>query len=1372
MSNFRALQRLGGAPAGITPLTEEEKEKTRIKPVLKPRPVLPEKPSRTAEPRKPRTKNPLEAPSKAIKAVQNEVRWGAKAAGNALGNVIRGAAGKAPVTVEQAEKAQKIRNRQKPKTAGQADLKNLDRVGEATANVKRAIGGAPVRAAEGIVGTAVMGGDLVNLGVDRLRGRETDPSLNPFHLKYIEPELNTGIAVPESSAGRLAQGILSFVGTAASIGTRFPSATTKVGAFVRGEVGGVGADILLTRKGDGNLSTLIQDALPEEWRDSVLLFLAVDEDDSAVSSRLKAALEGVGLGAVFGALGALKKARNKKLGPEDLNGVEGAPTREQELEIRSNLYQQYLDEAAAAYGDAAIREANRFDEINLRLLDELEAKQLEIDFGSIPGSGQFEIDPGGPRQQQLTLEDVLPQQQSIDQSVDLGGQRPQEPTQAPSSVDYEPAAPQAVKSVESLGAKPEEVQAAIQSRVDLGYTPQDFSLLPQERAASFIPAPLDVAIKADYPTQSFTDAQVKSWRWDDKLETDFREFENNPKVQEILLESPTLKDREVVADSYKYINDILEATGETDLFKVPDIAKSFEAQGLLQTVKRGDKETTIFTEGASILVARTYFRDIGKHAWTLAQEMADLAEKGNPFGNLPDKMLDDLIAMMNIGKRTQQLGGRLTRSWGLSLDSQTGTYRLSAEKDGQSGFDEAIAKIKDIQDNIAAGRDDVVRDDLNILGAMLRASGGEPSKIMNFWKLARTIGFKDMGTAMIQSIFSGTRTQLTSIIGNTYTVLERPASAMITSALRRDPHASRMALAGLRATAQAIPEALEMSWKALRSGPEGYIHTKAGKYIQMEAQTVDSLAELSARAKTRSEQAAASFLTLQHRMINLPIFAYGPRLLSSGDEAFQHLALRQWAAMESMYKASSEATNTKEAYTKYLDEFYKKKVAPDGRIIDEDLQEWIAEATFQGETQEWVKSASEFLNQLPILKWFVPVIDTPAEIFRYVGKHTPGINVTFTKDYAEITQRALDGDKAAIAKKAVYDGRVGLGMTIAGSAGLLAMSGSLNGYGPAPGTDQWRIWQNLGRRPMTIRIGDKWYDYSSVEPMATIFGTVGDSFMLLNMGFADAAHSLMGQIGFTVASSVLDKTFLTGLRDLTEVMDLRATDDQRTSTLLGLVNNTLPLSSMRRALFNTFNPVRKEYQNQTERLWAQSSVGLIDRGAVFIDPLTGENNLSYGGGFYNANSPIRVAPENMDPLKWQLEKDGFDYRTNKQGPNQVELSVDDRQKVHQIMFEIGIRQVLEEAVTDPNYRQLADSWDRRPYDPDQPGTAPPHIAYLDRQWNLVRRRAIDILMDRDPEFLERMKEGAETRRMYQEAAFEDAGAPEPTLMNKLLQGPK
>jgi hypothetical protein len=1444
MSNINTLLRLGGAPAPIDRMSEEEKASLRQKPELKPRPKLPEKSSqgfKGFQPRPARTQNPLEGAGRVVRKINNEYQWATKTAGNALGNVIRGAAGKAPVTVEQAEQAE----RQRRATGKQTIPDKINTITRPVSDLKKAIGGGVVRSAEGVIGGGAFLGDLIQMKTDKVLRRPTDPSRNPFHPKYVEPRLDTGIAVPNTAGGRLGQGLISLIGTGAWVTARLPQATTKVGALVRGEVGGVVADLLMTRKGDSNLTALVRDVMPEEWQDSVLFFLASDKDDTAVSARLKNALEGAGLGFLMGGLAGLRVAKNTPLTREAVSKLpggeeiakkipEGKVTPEEELSLRTEIYNRYIDQDANVNLDNAAKEAGRFDEINLRLLDdaELEAPGSPLDIeaadaATAPRDTDADLDAGQPQtlrrpqeEPSAAAEGVPPARateegapaapvapaaaraadeatgpQALETAPFRGGT--EEVTARPTEAPRAPEAPETVRpepgeavpstteptwpsvrgaaqgTTQTPGFTQRDIQAGIQERIDLGYSPQDFSLLPQERAASFNPTSFDVALKSDYPTTSLTDAQVKWLRWDDKVEDTISDFGSNPKVRETLA-NPGPEDKQIISEAYEAMNRIKEASGEKDFYAVPDPTKSFEEQGLIKIVKnKDDTETRIFSD-PGIIASRIFFRDLGDRAWRLSKQMADLAEEGKPMGNTTDKMLDSLIGMLQLGKRTQEMSQGTSRAWGLPLDQAKGTTSLATEVNGTSGFDEAISKVRSIQEAITAGREDLVRDDLNILGAMLRASDGNPEKVLSFWKLARTVGIKDMGTNMIQSIFSGTVTQTRNLVGNSYTAIERPTSALIYSMMKGDIHSARMALSGYRAAVQALPEAWQLAKAAMRGQDTSDLrYTDTGKYVRLEANTVDSLKELLARANTPAEKAAANFLNLQHKFITTnPLFDYGTRLLTSGDEAFQHLAARQWAAMDSMYKASSTTGSTREAYEKFTREFDTTKFAPDGRIIDPELKKWVSNSTFQTEPWQFVQDLSGFLNSVPILKWFVPVVNTPAEILRYELSFAPGINKKVLADYRDVASKAEMGDLSAQAKKAVYDGRVGLGTIVAGSGFVYAMSGNLTGFGPPPGSREWRAWQLTNKKPMHIRIGDTWYDYSSIPMVSTFLGVAGDAAMLINTGVADAGHNLMAQLAFTGAATFTDKLALRSLNDLMTVLDPRSDPETARGVLLGLVNNTLPSSGLRRSLYYMFNPIRKEYESQTHRLWAVATAGLVDKGSVFIDPLTGQPELSYLGGFYNANSPIRVAPENMDPLKWQLEKDGFGYVNNKKGPHGLKLTPEDQQKIHKIMFDIGLREVMETTVTDPRYREVADVWDERSFDPDEPSEAPPHLAVLQRQWNKVRQQAIGILFDRDPVFAESVTQQKEARQSFRRGETATRNSAFSNDLNSLLQAPK
>ena len=168
-------------------------------------------------------------------------------------------------------------------------------------------------------------------------------------------------------------------------------------------------------------------------------------------------------------------------------------------------------------------------------------------------------------------------------------------------------------------------------------------------------------------------------------------------------------------------------------------------------------------------------------------------------------------------------------------------------------------------------------------------------------------------------------------------------------------------------------------------------------------------------------------------------------------------------------------------------------------------------------------------------------------------------------------------------------------------------------------------------------------------------------------------------------------------------------------------------------------------------------MGLINRGSTSIDFLTGEKNLNYAGGFYNANSPVRVAPENQDPLKWRLEQDGYGFAGNNRGPEAMKLRPDEEQQINAIMFEMGVRKALEDVVTTPTYKKMADSWDRRPFDPDEPGSQPPHIKMIQATVNKYRRAAMNKYANDDEGFAMRAQEHIADRKRLNRAEFSKLG---------------
>ena len=66
-----------------------------------------------------------------------------------------------------------------------------------------------------------------------------------------------------------------------------------------------------------------------------------------------------------------------------------------------------------------------------------------------------------------------------------------------------------------------------------------------------------------------------------------------------------------------------------------------------------------------------------------------------------------------------------------------------------------------------------------------------------------------------------------------------------------------------------------------------------------------------------------------------------------------------------------------------------------------------------------------------------------------------------------------------------------MGNTFLGAAGALAAFGLITGGGPQNVDDRIRL-RKSGWQPYSLKVGDTYYPYGRIEPLAMIFGTVAD----------------------------------------------------------------------------------------------------------------------------------------------------------------------------------------------------------------------------------------------------------------------------------------
>jgi len=267
-------------------------------------------------------------------------------------------------------------------------------------------------------------------------------------------------------------------------------------------------------------------------------------------------------------------------------------------------------------------------------------------------------------------------------------------------------------------------------------------------------------------------------------------------------------------------------------------------------------------------------------------------------------------------------------------------------------------------------------------------------------------------------------------------------------------------------------------------------------------------------------------------------------------------------------------------------------------------------------------------------------------------KHVPGLNF-FVKEFNEIA-RAQPDDLSAVMRygienaddlanaKALQNGRLMLGGSIITMASMHYLSGNLTGNGPNDYSTR-KVWEDAGWVPRSIKIGDVWVSYESMEPFSNILASIadlGDNQRLMGDEFVEKGLLANALI---LSKGMISKTYLQGMQQLT---DLFGNDPKKLEKIAAnLMNNTLPLSSLRNEIGRVITPHTRELQSglldsirnrnlATEQLTTNPL-------PIKYDILTGKpiKDWDVVTRLFNAISPINF---NMD----QTEGRKFLFRSN------------------------------------------------------------------------------------------------------------------------------
>lgn len=695
---------------------------------------------------------------------------------------------------------------------------------------------------------------------------------------------------------------------------------------------------------------------------------------------------------------------------------------------------------------------------------------------------------------------------------------------------------------------------------------------------------------------------------------------------------------------------------------------------------------------------------------TTAGEISDLAQAGRSI----DGVLDN----------SRQVDALLNRLQFLLMETGKSKYikgfALNALKENPSDVAAGIAKREaDVAEYITGLKDMFSQDPSMVrayLDVMALADGNVKAldemyqfakdKVFN-WKSfvgkdgARSAFVDALTGIMYNSVLSGPKTVMRALVGNALTTYMRPAQAVIGGALMGDRKAFAMGLSTMRTSFEAIGEAWQIHKLALNAGKDNLEKIPFFETGRLPVTMTDdwkNVGQVIEKTGTTADKAMYHMTTALYDFNNWIGVKYPMVSMNAIDAGTRVLVGRMEAKMRAFSKAWDETGGnvSKELVDKYDKEFRTQIFDHKAQEIKSEYSTRVSqEIGLMLPLEGKVGQLENFINNNPAVRPFFMFMRTGWNALELVQKHTP-ILARFNDEVKAVLGASADNlepvmkygitaPEQLLEAQAVMRGRIAAGYLTVGSAIGMYMSGNLTGNGPA-NRETRNAWIQSGWRPRSIKLGDKWVSYDSLEPFTSFISMVADIGDNSNLLGEPATQAWYRKLGYLIGMNVSNKSFLAGLGPLNEVLSFNPA--QSAVWAANVVNNQLPWAGARNEIANIFNPGMRELDTD----WRKGIQTIINRNPGAKDQLPKKFDILDGSvvreheplvRLVNAVSPIQINFTDNDTRRL-LRESGYDIAfTLKTDSKRNELDAPTRSRLQNLMGQQNIEKKLESLFKEP-----------------------------------------------------------------------------------------
>ena len=562
---------------------------------------------------------------------------------------------------------------------------------------------------------------------------------------------------------------------------------------------------------------------------------------------------------------------------------------------------------------------------------------------------------------------------------------------------------------------------------------------------------------------------------------------------------------------------------------------------------------------------------------------------------------------------------------------------------------------------------------------------------------------KELHAVMVNSVLSGPKTSARAIMGTSTATFMRPMATYLGATLRGNVATRRAALASMSAMFEAIPESFKLFKRNLNSYWSGDVSTIKSRFNETTKrdetwQVLGNWVENSGQASAGDK--AAFYIANSARAMNDNKFlTYSTKVMAATDDAFGYIMARAKAKEKAMRQAMDQFGLDYEVTPDMLknaeNRFLSEIIDADGNIIDAATLYGKKEATLTTDLTGFAKGLNSVFESAPWAKPFFLFARTGVNGLALTAKHTPGFNflvkefndIAFAKpdDLRNVLKYGIETADELANAKALQTGRLAIGAGVLSLAIQSYMSGNLNGNGP---TDRRmrQVWIDGKWQPRTVTVGGVQVGYDAFEPFNLILSGVadiGDHSQLMGEQWTEKQFQKMMLV---IAQGITSKSYLAGIQQFVELFAPEQQGSQE-KILASLINNQVPLSSLRNELGKLFNPYMKELNSGWQDAIRNRNLiteGLDPEGGLpnKYDMLNGKpiREWDFPTRMFNMFMPFTV---NLDqgPGRKLLFESKYDLRTSTYSAPDGSLDLTDLPKV---------RSAYQKAIGDQNIEAKLD----------------------------------------------------------------------------------